>query len=148
MVKFFVLVADQSHARLYQGTSLQGPLTEIEDFSNKVAHLHEQDLVSDAPGRSSSPGNAYSHPLGRENEAREHHLLLFANTIIAELDHMLYNKHDARLYVLAPPKFLGVLRKQFSPVVNQSLVATLDKEITDYSTADILAYVQALEPVS
>lgn len=146
MAKFFVLVAEQSHARLYQGASLQGPLTEIEDFSNKVARLHEQDLVSDAPGRSSSPGNAYSHPLGRENEARDQHLLLFAKTIIAELDHVLYNKDEARLYVVAPPKFLGVLRSHFSSLVNQALVASLDKEVTDCSAADILAYVQSLEP--
>lgn len=148
MAKFFILVADQSHARLYQGTSLRGPLTELEDFSNKVAHCHERDLVSDAPGRSSSPGNAYSHPLGRENEARDHALQLFAKTISDELSHVLYNKADARLYVLAPPKFLGVLRKQFDQTVNEALVATLDKEITDYSAVDVLAHVQSLEPLS
>lgn len=149
MAKLYVLVADQAHARLYESPSLLEPLNEIEDFSNEVARHHEHDLVSDAQGRSSSPGNSYSHhPLGKENEARVQHLDHFARVVMAELEKLLYNVNDAKLYLIAPPKFLGVLRKHLGHSVQKALVGELDKDITDCSPAKIVAYIRELESVS
>ena len=147
MTRLLVLVADQAHARLYKAESLRDTFTEVEGFANHVARYHEQQLVSDAPGRSSSPGNTYSHPLGNEQEARQHNLALFAKTISGEIGRALYNQTGTKLYLIAPPKFLGVLRNNLSNEVRHCVAGELNKSITDVSPEKLAAYIKDIGKV-
>jgi len=145
MAKLMVLVADQSHARLYTSASLKEPFAEVEDFSNAVARHHEGDLVTDAPGRSSSAGDRFPHPMGTEQSARQHNLEQFARLLIAELNRQLDSQHEPKLYLIAPPKFLGVLRQQLEGRAQRLIAGELDKNITDISPAKLAAYISEME---
>ena len=46
-----VVVTDQSEARFYDTSSVNGPLQGAGILTDPKAHLHERDLVSDRPGR-------------------------------------------------------------------------------------------------
>ncbi|HET8705701.1 MAG TPA: host attachment protein, partial [Pseudomonadales bacterium] len=108
---------------------------------------HEQELVSDAPGRSSSPGHSYSHPMGGEQDARQHNLEQFAKLLVNEVNRQLDSQQQPKLYLIAPPKFLGVLRSHLTDRIQKLIVGELDKNITDISPAKLSAYVKEMESV-
>lgn len=141
MANLLVLVANQSHARLFEADGPQGPLREIEDFANRFGRAREQDLVSDTPGLSMGSRGAQPHPMEHENAAVRHANDIFAKEIMSELDRLLHNTHR-QLYVIASPRFLGVLRNKFSDTVNAHLLGELAKDFTDAASTDIVHHLQ------
>lgn len=142
MPKILALVANQSHARLYGADSLHDIPLEIEDFSNAIARYQEQDLVSDSPGKSMTPRGQYPHPMGKEQETRHHNLEVFAKNIVAELERMLQNNTGTQLFLIAPPKFLGILRNKLVPSLQKHIAGEIAKDVTDIPAADVSRYLK------
>lgn len=141
MSHLLVLVANQSQARLFEADGLQGPLVEKVDFANRVARDRGQDLVTDEPGYSMGSRGIQPHPMEHENAAHRRAMETFAKDIVAELDRMLYNS-QRQLYVLASPRFLGVLRNKFNDNVNGHLLGGAAKDFTDIAPIEILRHLQ------
>jgi len=106
----WILVADNSRARIFTVERPRGPLIEVSSHDNPDARKHERDLVSDRPGREADPGghgrSAFDNPSAKEESAER-----FAR----ELARMLGKGHSSgkfkRLYLIAAPHFLGSLRE-------------------------------------
>lgn len=141
MSLLLVLVANQSHARLFESNGPKGPLLEMEDFSNRLARARDQDLVTDGPGFSMGSHGSQPHPMEHENAAHRHAMEMFAKQIVTELDRLLHNTHR-QLYVLASPRFLGVLRSKFTDKLSTHLVGAADKDFTEIAPADIVRHLQ------
>lgn len=130
MSKIWVVVADASRARIFSAEKPADGLTEIEAFSNPEGRLHEGDLVSDRGGRISS-GEGARHGYGAGNHAKDDLTNRFAAEVCKRLEKGRTGHAFERLYVLAAPTFLGMLRKH-QP---DSLRALIREEIaTDLST--------------
>jgi len=112
--KTFVLVADASRARLYLGSEGEAKpkLSLLEEFEHPKSRAKNMDLASDGPGRpldsvamNSARSATDPRPDPKEVEAEK-----FAR----ELGHRLASHCDAHafddLVIVAPPKFLGLLR--------------------------------------
>ncbi len=54
----WLVVADNSRARIFSVDSRMGPIQEIESIEHAEARLHEQNMTSDLPGRSNGKGGA------------------------------------------------------------------------------------------
>ncbi len=98
--------------------------------------LKDRELKSDAPGTMKQSGG-YARPTMDETDFHKAEEDRWAKDAAEELkQRALRNDYDA-LAIIAPPKTLGVLRKQLHVEVERRLVLTLNKEMTDRPIPDI-----------
>lgn len=111
----WILLADRTQAKvLHVLEGGRGPFPQLACFEHEEGRqrLHERD--SDKPGRVVHPEGGLSAV--EPHEDREH---VEAKRFAAQLvDHLEQNRQEGRfsqLFVVAPPKFLGVLRDAWTP---------------------------------
>ena len=123
MGSYIVLAADQARARLFKADKREGALVEITGLANPEARLREQDLVSDASG-----GNP--HDIGNHDSAHQHVAEVFAKEVGKALDQAAQAHKPDRIYVLASPSFLGLLRPQWSAALKGRIAQELAKDVS------------------
>lgn len=131
----WVLVADASRARLFKAVKKKGPLEELRDWAHPESRLHEGDLVTDGDGTNQGPGGHHgvaADPVHKVAEAER-----FAIELAKELDTARANGNFSRLYLVAPPKFLGFFRKHASKELSEKVSGEVDKDLTMQSAEDI-----------
>ncbi|NOR72657.1 MAG: host attachment protein [Mariprofundaceae bacterium] len=125
----WVLVADKSHAKLYTMKGRVGALTLEQDWDHEASRKHEQELTSDLPGRAFDRMGDARHAMGQQVEPKDHEAELFAHQLIAEMDRGRVANAFNHLSLVAPPEFLGLLRKQCSSALGQLVSDTVDKNL-------------------
>ena len=136
----WVIVADNSRARFFTANKPAGPLTETQDLANPEARLHEGDLVSDKTGRDRNPSSGTAHGVGADASHKQQGADRFALAICDELDAARAAGTFHKLYILAAPAFLGLLRRHQSAALKQCIAAELDKNLAAHDLATIRKY--------
>ena len=132
-----VLVCNHSRARLFQANTLAF-INELSDQVNPAARLREQDLATDRPGayRGGGPeGQAHveSHRASQHDKASEK----FARDLAATLDQAIDSHGLEKLYVIAEPRMLGLLRHALSDKAKGLVTEELAKDIVAHTTMQI-----------
>jgi len=126
----WVLVADNSRARFFSAEKPASPLVEFRDLASPEGRLHEGDLVTDKRGREQNPDNhtrhAYDPPTTRKEDVAER----FALQICEELDTARARDELSKLYIVAAPSFLGLLRRNQPATLRQTVAGEIDKNLT------------------
>jgi len=144
-----IVVADQAEARFYDAIGFAHPLKFVGSLTNPTAHLRDQDLTSDRPGRvfkgsSSAPGRrrgaTLRHSTGGEHTPLRHAVHLFAHRIAAELESARRASRFGRLVLIAAPAILGELRAALTPAVRPCVVSTVVKDVVHRRTSDLRRY--------
>jgi len=94
------------------------------------ARQPERDLVTDLGGRSFSRVGNFRATMGREVEAKEHENEVFARQICHRLDEARTHGELESLVLLAPPAFLGLIRKNLDQQVLARVGLSIDKDLT------------------
>lgn len=123
MANTWIVAADSSRARFLQVAGRKR-LVELDSLLNPDARLDERDLTTDAHPRS----------------AQEHASDLFAKRVggylcKARIDH----RYDA-LVLVAPPKFLGALRRSLDKEVTKRVVGELPKDLSSLKERELERY--------
>lgn len=140
MAKTCVLVADSSRARFFGAEKPRLPLEEFDDMECFEARMHEKDLITDAPGRgfdSSGYGQRTKTP---EKTHKEHETIGFAKAVAKKIDADRSRNKYEKLVLMAPPKFLGMLRDHLSSNARKMVVAEVDKNLSRHPVQDIQAH--------
>jgi protein required for attachment to host cells len=132
----WVLVANTSQAHIYHVEKV-GVLTQVHVFDNPEGHLHNQDFVDGRPGRS-NPSTYRAHsamephhsPKSLENAS-------FAKKICEHLEQSREKGEFSRLYIVAAPTFLGMLRQSLSHGTATLVAGEADKDIVHLKPAEI-----------
>ncbi len=132
----WVLVADNSRARFFAADKARSPLQEIRDMVDPQARLHEGDLVTDRDGRDRTPG-AQFHGVGSDRSFKDDGADRFAQQVCAELDAARTQSAFEKLYIIAAPGFLGLLRKHQTSPLRQLIAGEVDKNMTIQSSEAI-----------
>ena len=82
--------------------------------------------------------------MGAENQAHVHGWEVFAKALVSEMENLLSGSHAVRFYVIAGPRFLGILRKKYTDQVKKHVLGELAKEITDATPALIKDYLREI----
>ena len=107
--------------------------TETHDFRDD---RKDRELKTDGPGTMKQSGG-YGRPSMDETDFHQQEEDNWAKDAAEELKkRALSNDFDA-LAIIAPPKTLGVLRKELHKEVEKRIVLTLNKEMTDRPIPDI-----------
>lgn len=107
----WIVTGDAARARILQVTG-RNQLEEIERFENPKARMSDRELTTDAHPR--MRGTAGPGSDRQETGAVEHETELFAKEIDRRLDQARIRNRFDQLFLLASPKFLGLLRQNLS----------------------------------
>ncbi len=129
MVVNWVLVANRSEAVLYGAEGRKGVLTELRRFTHAEARAHDRDLTSDLPGRAFDSNGSGRHKMEPTTDPKRHEALVFARELAEVLRAGRQAGEYERLYVVAPPAFLGMLREHYDKGIEQALAGEIDSDL-------------------
>lgn len=131
-----IVVADSVRAQVFVADGAHEPLREAGSLLNPQSRLHERDLVTDGHGRRNHrPTQGASAGDGRS--AREHYADMFAGRLCRHMERELDRHPGRRLYVVAEPQFLGLLRRRMEQRIGRQVVAEVPKAVTGRRPQDI-----------
>ncbi len=136
----WLVVADNSKARIFSVDSRMGPIEEIESITHEEARLHEQDMTSDLPGRSNGKGGAGGHAYQDEVSPKQQENINFARKIAVALDAARKGGRFKQVMLVAAPAFLGNLRNQLTAQTQKLTCFELAKNMSNLSAKEIRAH--------
>lgn len=141
-MRFWVVVAESSRARIFSTKGRMSPLSEIEDLVHPEGRMREGDLVSDSPGSDGGSRGQGRHVIDDETSARGQHNIDFATRIANRLERGRKEDDFDELVLIASPAFLGLLRSKLGKVLRERVSLEIDKNLVKQSTATIAAHVK------
>lgn len=135
-----VLVADGSKARILSALSGNSPLRDDKDFIHSDSRLKEQELVADGVGSGRDSGGYGKHSMGHENAEHQRQAEIFARGLCSEVEKIREKSDLHRIYLIAAPKMLGLLREGLSKQCTELLAGEIGKDIVSHSIDDIRAH--------
>lgn len=136
MATTWIVAADASRARILQVADRKR-LVEVEDFLNPEGRLHDRELTTDANPRLHGPGGLSAR---EEPSAVEHTVEMFSKRIGDYLEKARTDHRYDQLVLVAPPKFLGLMRKELGTEVGKLVVDELDKDLSWLNAREIERY--------
>ena len=125
MANTWIITADSARARILQFADRDHRLVEIDDLLNPEGHLHDGDLVTDTE----EPSGAVDHSVD-----------LFSKRVGDYLEKARTEHRYDKLVLVAPPKFLGRLRKQLGKEVEKLVCEELDKDLYRANARELERY--------
>lgn len=137
MKKTWVVVAENSRARIFAMDAINLPLRELEDLTNPEGRLQQRELVSDRPGRTFNSQGTGRHSKQAPLDKNRQFSMEFARTLSQSIeDGRMQGKFDW-LVLIAPPKFLGALRQQLDKKTHRLITKEIHKNIVREDEASI-----------
>ena len=132
----WIVAADASRARLLQVADRER-LDEIENLVNPEGRLQDRELTTDANPRLHGPGGMSAR---EEPSAVEHAVELFAKRVGDYLEKARTDHRFDELVLVAPPKFLGALRKELGKEVGKLVADELPKDLSWFNERELERY--------
>lgn len=140
MTEFWVLVADESKARLFSTDKIRTELIESQTFSNPDAHLFEHELVAEGMGRSYDSHGKHRHAMEPKTSERDSILLRFVKNIVHRLEKGATSEEYRHLILVAPPDMLGVIRQELGENTRKRVHHAIAKELAQAKPEEILKH--------
>lgn len=140
MDRTWVVVADSSRARILEIPPRSREIREIEDFVNPHGRAQSRELVSDADGRNNLRASGAGNPMHGvfpSGDPVQHQTELFAKRLCEVLDLARSQHRYEQLYLVAAPKFLGLLRSNLSKEASKLVAQEIDKDLSADDPASI-----------
>jgi protein required for attachment to host cells len=135
-----VIVADASRARILSARDMSAELAEVEDLVHPESRLREQDLVADGYGSGSDSGGQGKHSMGHEKEAHRRQANIFAKQLCDRIDKINRREKIHRIYLVAAPGFLGLLRANLSKQCASLVAGEVKNNLVTHKLSDIRAH--------
>jgi protein required for attachment to host cells len=143
MWKRWIVVAESARARIFEIPGAKRPMHEVQDFLNPEGRAQHRELVTDGHGRFYGKGErsqGHSAPPGMS--AQEHEVELFAVELADCLDKARAQERYEALFLIAPPKFLGVLRRHLSKETLKRIAREIPKDLSRAGAQEIESLVR------
>ena len=134
-----VVVCNHYRARLFSANPVS-LVSELVDQVNPQARLRDQDLATDEPGkyRGGGPGGQH-HTEDHRIPSRDKAAINFARDISAALDGMVATQGLKKLYIVAEPAMLGLLRAELSERCRKLVADEITKDVVGRTPEQIRA---------
>ena len=133
----WILIADGTQARVLEHTGPGKGLNMVKGLDWSIPPLQTQDINADRPGRSHSsvgPGRSAMEP---RTDPAQHREAEFVRSVAGVMEDKAKAGAYDRLVIAAAPIALGNLRKVLSDHVKKTVVAELDKDLTNVPTPQL-----------
>ncbi len=146
MTKSWILVADAARARLFETAKGDRKLVEIACY----AHPDLRGAPHDNPGRrlprrrkSTGPSR---YAIGPDTSRRDKRACQFAQSLTAALENGYSHHRYERLFLIAPPRLLCVLREGLGEPFAKGLAGEIGNNLVELSPDDLLHHLRATYP--
>ena len=136
MSKHWIVVADQSKARIFTVDDPRGELHELEQLGHPAGRDQAQTLGSDRPGRSFDSSGQGRHAMGTAVEPKEQEAIRFAKQVGDHLQAACHAGRCNRLLLVAGPHFIGLLKEQLGSLADVT-VTEIVKNLGQYDSREI-----------
>ena len=136
MSKLWVVVADQSKARIFTVADSRGELIDVGELKQPVARHLEQTLTSDRPGRSFDSKGKGRHAMGSTVEPARQESIRFAKHVADQMQAAHSKGRFDRLLLVAGPSLLGLLRNNFKTSSGLD-ISEIEKNLGQYDAREI-----------
>jgi len=136
MLPTWVVVADNSCARIFARDHQQKMLREIADLTRPAGRMSPAKRHNtERPGRSHDSRGENRHAMEPQTSLQEKELNLFVKHIIEFLDS--HNKEFNDLIIVCAPKLLGLLRQHMDKSLTAKVTGEIRKDIAHLNINDI-----------
>ena len=144
----WVIAADASRARVFQLLG-RNNIEEIETFVHPEGRQKDRELRTDAMGQYFPKGAQGSnakmgHSAVEPTDPTEHEAEVFSRTLGDYLDKARTQRKYDRLCLIAPPKFLGLIRQNLSKDAQRMVDKEVPKDISWFNPRDIENYIKGI----
>jgi len=140
MSKPWIVVADQSKARIFTVDNPRGPLQEVAELVHPEGRERTQELTTDLPGRTfDSSGLGGRHAMVTPADPKEQESIRFAKQVAEHVRAGCKQGHCNRLLLVAGPHFLGLLREYLN-ALNGVEITEIGKNLGQYSSHEIRSH--------
>jgi len=136
MSTLWVVVADQSKARIFTIADPHGALLDVGELEHPQAREHEQTLTSDRPGRSFDSKGQGRHAMGSAVEPGKQETIRFAKQIADHVQAAHNEGRCNRLLLVAGPPLLGLLRESMK-ASSGIKISEIEKNLGQYDALEI-----------
>ncbi len=133
----WIVVADAGRARILSALRHDGQLKELFDLVNPDARLQDHDTLSDRAGHVTQGPAGMGHSFEPRESHSEHIAETFAKDLCHRLNAARCSGELGRIYLLAAPKFLGLLRNNLDKETHKLVVQELATDLTRHPLIDI-----------
>jgi protein required for attachment to host cells len=143
----WILVCDASRARLFEETSPTRRYEVVGSFEHPESRAHTAELVADAQGRkpvggsrgiNARPGGFRGRPGAEpDTDPKQVEAQKFARQLAAVLEKGLTDRAYEALYLVAPAKFLGLVKAALGDQVRGHVEATVDRDLVQLDLREI-----------
>lgn len=132
MDRIWFVVADEGRARVLERAQPGAALQELKELRDELAHVRGAELRRDAKGRLYGKGERFmGHTTEPETEPHRKAARKFARQIAHLLEQARNERRYDRVFIVAAPAFLGVLRQELPESVRKVLAGELDQDLVN-----------------
>ena len=131
MATAWILVAHEAGARIFDNHGPGKGIALVEQVEHPEGRARDGEIVSDRPGRSfrKNSGDPRRAAMSRSEGPHERAVADFARELAQRLNQGRVQNEYQRLVLVAPPRFLGLLRSSLDGPTASLVVGSLDKDL-------------------
>lgn len=140
----WVIAADSSRARIFEMSDEDAErFEEIDDLVNPEGRQDDREQRTDAKGRFFGKGKReQGHTAEPHVGVIEHSVEMFSKQLGHYLDQARNEHRFDKLCLIAPPKFLGLIRQNLGEEAKKAVEEEIPKDLAWIADHDIEAYVR------
>lgn len=132
----WIVVANKEKARIFEVEKF-GSLKEIHTLIHPQSGLKADELYSDNMGCTTEAFRMGQHMMEPATTYKVKEAIIFARQISKYLDAEKKTGRFTRMFLMAEPSFLGVLRNELSAGVTKCVEAEVSKDLTKFTAGEI-----------
>ncbi len=138
----WILVAHDAGARVFENHGPGKGLELLETIEHPEGRARDRDMVSDRPGRSfrKDSGDPRRASMSRNEGPHERAVSDFARALANKLRQARVQNRCGRLVLVAPPRFLGLLRSSLDGPTTQLVVGSVHKDLASAKEAELIEH--------
>ncbi len=142
MARTWVLVAHEAGARLFENLGPGKGLRLLEDIDHPEGRQRDGDFDADRPGRSfrRNAGDVRRSAMSRSEGPHDRVISDFARALASKLQKARTAGQYDRLVLVAPPKFLGLLRSSLDAPTAGCVVGSLNKDLASSDQKELVKH--------
>ena len=138
MKSTWVLVCDAAKARVFEIRDGDSTWHVVELVLHEGSRNKASELVSGPSGTRSSEGRSVHHnALAPASSPKEVEKQGFAHTLAATLDQAMRSARFQKWVLVAPPHFLGLMKKELTSELEKHLVTAVAKDFNDLAVHEL-----------
>lgn len=142
MATTWIVVAHEAGARVFEHHGPGKGLELIDTIAHPEGRERARDIDSDRPGRSfrKDSGDPRRAAMSRREGPHERAVSDFARALAGKLEHARTGNRYERIVLVAPPRFLGLLRSCLDSPTAQRVVGSVDKDLVSSSESELIEH--------